>query len=346
MSGGQAIPNFELDDEEPWDPVAMDMICPLPRLFGVVSADGAARGVAESCVNWDQFWTRERTSQEWIVEPIIPSGRAVALVGGAKTGKSELLQFMTASAVAGLPTLLQPATGQLTAVYLDLEMTEEDLYDRLTEMGFGPETDFSRLHYLLLPSLPPLDTREGGTALLEFCLDVEADLVMIDTTARAVLGEEDSSDTFRAFARHTGQRLKAAGITWVRADHTGKDAARGARGSSAKNDDVDVVWQATRSQEGLKLRATHRRMAWVPEVVNLRRVENDLRYEVVRDAYPAGTKDAADALDAAGVPLDASCRAAQAALRDAGQGRSMGAISAALRWRREQAEDRSNKEER
>src|SRR5205823_2611131 len=54
----------------------------------------------------------------------------------------------------------------VVVLYFDYEMTEDDLYERLQDMGCGPEVDLSRLRYALLPTLPPLDTRDGGAALL------------------------------------------------------------------------------------------------------------------------------------------------------------------------------------
>ena len=77
----------------------------------------------------------------------------------------------------------------------------------------------------------------------------------MDTLARVTEGKEDSSDTLRTFYRHTGKPLKVAGVTWARADNTGKDANRGARGISAKDDDVDIVWQLTRGDASLALTA-------------------------------------------------------------------------------------------
>src|SRR5215207_7410755 len=68
--------------------------------------------------------------------------------------------------------------------------------------------------------------------------------------SRAVAGEENSADTLRNFNRHTGSLLKRHGNTWWRADHSGKDPTKGARGTSAKNDDVDIVWQLNRTESG------------------------------------------------------------------------------------------------
>jgi hypothetical protein len=55
----------------------------------------------------------------------------------------------------------------------------------------GGADDLSRVHYILLPSIPPLDTRAGGEVLLEYVSRVGADLVVFDTTARAVAVEKE-----------------------------------------------------------------------------------------------------------------------------------------------------------
>ena len=76
-------------------------------------------------------------------------------------------------------------------------------------------------------------------------------------------------DRRRADSLGEDPRLKQALIAWVRLDHSGKDAGKGQRGSSAKNDDVDVVIRLERTEAGVKLTATHRRMSWFPEETSL-----------------------------------------------------------------------------
>src|SRR5262249_54030743 len=192
--------------------------------------------------------------------PLLARGRAHAFVAPAKSGKTLLFQEVALALATGRPVLHRPASEPLTVVYLDMEMTEDDLYERAGDFGYGPDDDLSNLHYILLPSLPPLDTPEGGAALLDYVTNVSADVVIVDTLARSVAGPESDADTLRAFFRHTGLPLKAAGVTWARADNMGKDPSKGARGTSAKNDDVDVVWQLARGDASLKLTSTHRRV--------------------------------------------------------------------------------------
>ncbi len=126
-------------------------------------------------------------------------------------------------------------------LYLDYEMTPEDLRDRLEYFGYGPEYDLSHLHYASLPTLDALDSASGGDQITTDAVALGADLVVIDTAGRAVTGDENEADTYRALYARTGRLLKAEGIALVRLDHAGKDVAKGQRGSSGKNDDVDIV---------------------------------------------------------------------------------------------------------
>jgi hypothetical protein len=223
-------------------------------------------------------------------------------------------------------------------------MTLEDLRDRLSEFGYGPDDDLSHLHYALLPSLPPLDTEAGGIALRDAAVAVGAKLVVIDTTSRVIQGDENDADTMRAFYRFTGLLLKQALIAWVRLDHSGKDAGKGQRGSSAKNDDVDVVIRLERTKAGVKLTATHRRMSWFPEETSLTIAEEQgtvtfaMPISATGGGWPAGTKDVVDNLERLGAPLDISQNAAIRLLQedDCGVGREK--VKSALKHRRQRAE--------
>lgn len=284
-------------------------------------------------IDWTKFWAKDRTDRDWLLDDVLARGRGHALYAKQKTGKSEFMLW------AALEVLKRP---DVVVMYLDYEMGEDDIYDRLEDMGCGAHTDLSRLRYALLPSLPPLDTADGGLALLSRVTVLGNEfpdhhiVVIIDTTGRALEGDENSADTVRAFYRHTGIGLKQLGVTWARLDHAGKDAERGQRGSSAKGDDVDIVWRIARTDSGAELIRDAARPSWVPERVVFERVTVPaLRYVPVAYAWPAGTKDVADILDGLGLPLDIGVRPATKALRDAGHGRKNEVIRAALKYRRE-----------
>lgn len=284
-------------------------------------------------LDWATFWHREHDAAEWLYPDVLARGRGHAIYAQHKQGKSLLALWMAAELATG--------PEPVVVLYLDFEMTQDDVRDRLEDMGHGPGSDLSRLKYALLPTLPPLDTAEGGAALAAMVDGVQSDfpdhhlVVIIDTIGRAVTGEENSADTIRAFYAHSGIQLKRRRVTWARLDHAGKDAAQGQRGSSGKGDDVDVVWKLARTQNGISLSRDAARMPWVPERVTLGLFETPLRYVRLAEDWPAGTAETADALDRLGLPLDLSVRAAKTALREAGSGRATGVVGAALRWRRE-----------
>lgn len=293
----------------------------------------ATAGAISPFLDWSGFWAKDRREAEWLFEDVLARGRGHSLFASHKAGKSLFMLWVA----------LQLVSAGAVVVYLDYEMTEDDLYERLLDMGVEPGTELERLRYALLPSLPPLDEAAGARALLSLvdscaASHPEADIVVIiDTTSRAVAGEENSADTIRAFYRWTGLSLKQRGATWARLDHAGKDATRGQRGSSAKGDDVDLVWKLGRTEDGIELKREVSRMGWVPERVAFHLETHPLGYRRVAAGWPAGTKETAELLDAVGVPLEMGERPAGKALREAGHKVQQSVIRSAIRWRRELA---------
>lgn len=297
-------------------------------------------------VQWAEFWDAEDAEHDWVVYPLVPAGRAVALYAAAKAGKSTIvLDGVIAAATGRAPFGATDPKPPQSILYLDYEMTDADLRERLYETGYGPEVNLTHLHYALLPPMPPLDTKDGAAALLKLAQSVNARLVVVDTFGRAVEGEENDADTVRKFYRHTAIALKAAGIAVLRTDHSGKDVGKGQRGSSAKNDDVDIVWQLKRTDDGVKLTRTHTRISWVPEHVDITKTKDadgivSYTTEKRSKGYPAGTKQKAEALDDLGAALDITNAAARELLKGAGMAAANDVLSAALRFRRSEAERR------
>ena len=160
-------------------------------------------------------------------------------------------------------------------------MTQPDLQERLHSLGYNqPDPTLTdHLHYYQLSPWPPLDTPAGGQRLLQEALKVNAQLVVIDTLIRTLEGEENSADTIKNFNRYTGTPLKADGIALLRIDHAGKDPTRGQRGTSAKRDDVDVVWllePASGNLPGktmLTLQREAARIDWIQQDIHITRHE-------------------------------------------------------------------------
>lgn len=295
-------------------------------------------------LDWGEFWRTDHATEEWLIEPLLPTGRSVAIWAPAKTGKSLVLLSAVAAACTGRSVWGLPPRPPVRILYLDYEMTQADLKERLELLGYGPDDDLSNLRYALIPNLPPLDTPEGGQALLELAQAEQVQGVIVDTFSRATEGDENDADTLRSYYRRTGSLLKKNGIASARLDHAGKDIERGQRGTSAKNDDVDVVWRLTRTDDGVGFLRTHTRMTWVPERIDLVRHEGpddvwEFRRNVgLHGGWPAGTKEAAAVLDSVGAAIDVTTRNAAEALRNAGHKCSSKVLRAALKHRKQAAE--------
>ena len=305
----------------------------IAQLAAANAHEAVLLAAANSFVDWATFWDRDRREADWCFPDVLARGRGHAIYAGHKTGKSLFMLHVAA--------LIATGTDPNVVVYLDYEMGEDDLYERLDEMGYGPHSDLSRLRYALLPTLPPLDRPEGAKELDVILDKVLADypghhlVVIIDTTGRAVEGDENSADTIRAFYRWTGLGLKQRGATWARLDHAGKDGTKGQRGTSAKGDDVDVIWQLSRTDDGLLLRRDSARMSWIPEKVTFHQGDEPLRFVQIACGYPSGTAEVAQLLDNLNVELYASGTVAIAALKANNTPKRKTVVLAALRSRKE-----------
>ena len=213
-------------------------------------------------INWVDFWNQSFPAEDWLIKPIIPRNQLVVIYAPGGTGKS-LLALYIAAALATGRNIFGHDNQPINILYMDYEMQQAQLHERLTAMGYNKDTDLTKLHYASLPPIASLDKPEGAKQICDLARTCQAELVIIDTFSRAVEGAENDADTVRNFYRWTALNLKQEGRALLRIDHAGKDLGKGARGSSAKNDDVDLVWQMVRSNDEIKLTATKKRHTWI-----------------------------------------------------------------------------------
>lgn len=300
----------------------------------VVGIDGLDFDIpATKYIDWAEFFTKDRSEPEWLYEPVLARGRGHSLFAKGGSRKSLFALWMA----------VQVAAAGNVVIYCDYEMSEDDLYERLVDMGCTSPDGLLMLRYYLLPSLPPLNTEAGARAMVDIVEQARVDYpqahiaVIIDTISRAVVGEENSNDTIQEFYRHTGLALKQREVTYLRLDHAGHGDKQHARGGSAKAEDIDVAWALSQEDgNALKFTATKRRMGWVPEEVYFDQVDEPvLGFKERPPTWPKGTEEKADQLDRIGAPLDVSTRKARRLLEEAGITPGGGALlGKALKFRR------------
>jgi len=292
--------------------------------------------IGDMFVDWTEFFTKTRDDgDDWTIDDVLARGRGHSIFAKGKTGKSELVLRLVVDHVTS------PANTDVAVVF-DYEMGDADLYQRLVEdFGYSSETDFARLRYAQLPTIPPLDTPGGADTIDMILAWVEQQhpgahvIVVIDTIGRAVEGPENENDTILRFYRHTGSVLRRHEATWARLDHTGHENSDRARGGSAKLDDIDIAWELKRTDDGTELVRRASRLSWVPErVAFIRAIEPTVTYTRVPGSWPAGTADVARRLNALGVDVTAGRRAAGDALREDGWKGRNEVVAAAQRYRK------------
>jgi hypothetical protein len=286
-------------------------------------AEAASNWVRERLpiLDWHKLWTEEY-EEDWLVEPLLSRRRLIALYSAPKVGKSLLMLEIAACLASGRPVLGNQHDQAVRTLYVDFENDPRaDVRVRLEAMGFGP-SDLNALCYLTFPTLAKLDSSLGGEELLAAITEYGCEVVVIDTVSRAVAGEENENDTWLNFYKHTGMRLKQAGVALIRLDHSGKDETKGQRGGSAKSGDVDAVWRMSRdSEDTFDLICEAQRFPVTQSRLALRRIHDDrgLRHELIGN--PVGDK--ADRLVALlrkhSIDKTLSQNKAKKALRDCGE---------------------------
>ncbi|MFI2632590.1 AAA family ATPase [Streptomyces collinus] len=299
-------------------------------------------------VDWDPFFATDFGQIQLLPGQLLAPGQQITVVGDGKAGKSLLVQEWLWRMATGQSFLGDRPQPQIPVLYVDAENGQQDIQERFLSYGGGPGR-MGLLTYASFPPIRPLDTAGGGADLMAMVGEAEAQVVCLDTVSRFISGPENDADTWLALYRHTLLPLKRAGIASIRLDHMGKDGERGARGSSAKTQDVDHVWEL-RAQGGgtLVLKRTHTRTGIGPDqFVMVRQARKDgnrylpgatrhvlMEYEQMQEAIEGSVPWLIARIDKLGLPNDAGNPRTIKALAAAGIKAGKDKIAEAVRERK------------
>ena len=225
-------------------------------------------------------------------------------------------------------------------MYIDMENPQAELAQRLRSLGYAPtEMVGYPLLYFSFPDLPPLDTARGGSMLALEVERFDPQLIMFDSISRFVEGKEDAADTWQDFYANTMVPLRRQNRTVLRLDHQGHDTSKGARGSSAKRDDVDVAWIMKRKGNDIELKLAKGRGMGHPDRIELRRHVKPLRHLPI--SVRSKLDNCIEAMDTLHIRLDASRDEAAEMLRDSGYRFGNSLLGEALKCRRPSPSERT-----
>lgn len=283
-----------------------------------------------SLLSWGDFFNIDFGKIQLLPGKLMGPGQQIAVIGDGKAGKSLFVQEWMWRMATGQSFLNDHPQEPVRVLYLDAENGQEQVQERFLSFGAGPAA-MGELRYASFPPVRPLDTAGGGADLAALVKATGAQLVVIDTVSRFISGLENDADTWLSLYRHTLLPLKRDRVASVRLDHFGKDKERGGRGSSAKTQDVDHVWELTYEGSGeLTLKRTHTRTGIGPDRFHLARladrdgdswVAGSTRHVVrshehIEQNIPGTEEHIILALDSAGVPMEAGNRVVKNALAD------------------------------
>ncbi|MFC8515523.1 DnaB-like helicase N-terminal domain-containing protein [Streptomyces sp. NPDC057257] len=314
----------------------------------------SVRGAAQtshltgSFLDWNPFFATDFGQVDLLPGKLLAPGQQITIVGEGKAGKSLFVQEWLWRMATGQAFLGDRPQAPVPLLYVDAENGHQDIQERFLSYGGGPGR-MGLMTYASFPPMRPLDTAGGGADLMEMVKDCEARLVCLDTVSRFISGPENDADTWLSLYRHTLLPLKRAGIASVRLDHLGKDGERGARGSSAKTQDVDHVWELRAAGGGsLLLKRTHTRTGIGPGVFSIVRQARQfgdhylpgqtrhvlLEYEHFEQAPGGSVEWLVARIDELGLPDDAGNPRTIAALANANIKIGKDKIAAAVRMRK------------
>lgn len=204
----------------------------------------------------DQFpqldWTQMFNPEHLVVHPLagrfLEAGDQISITSAGKAGKSLFILDFAWRAATGRPFLGDQARDPIKILYLDLENNQSKIFGRLISLG-ATRDDIEQLTEMLdyrpFPAFSgPLN--QSPAAAYELLKMVEVSdpaAVILDTASRFINGKENDAETWLGLYRYVHMPLKARGVAGIRLDHFGKDETRGARGSSAKSQDIDHAWE-------------------------------------------------------------------------------------------------------
>lgn len=274
---------------------------------------------AAAPIDWQAFLTEKIQQPPFFTGKVMAEGHHVAMIGDGKAGKSLLVLDMAYRISAGQAFLGDGPRQRRRILYIDQENGRYDIQSRMLALGAKPG-QLDDLIYMSFPSFRPLDTPAGAADLIAEVDRHRPRLVILDTISRMIEGKENDSDPWRDMYRLFIIEMKRRECSTMRLDHFGKDKDKGGRGSSAKDQDVDAVWELRAVEKGgnrLTLTRTHTRNGIGPGVFSIERqgemVADQWRPGATRHVLLDGADRAgefivagtiADQLDAAGIPMD------------------------------------------
>lgn len=204
-----------------------------------------------------RFYPRDETEQDkrpeprWLMEGLLPAASTVMLYGPSGSYKSFLALDMALTLASGIAAWGAPARAACDVVYVPAEGARS--VERLRRPAWKMARQVEGpLPFYSIDTMPlvarPAEVVELVEAIKQRGLN--PGLIVLDTLSRALAGmnENDAKDA-GIFIEAIEMLKRAFDCTVLVVHHSGKEAARGARGSSALFAGFDAVFEVKAKKE-------------------------------------------------------------------------------------------------
>jgi hypothetical protein len=198
-----------------------------------------------------RFYLEDETEQEegkdpeWIVPLVVPKSSTVLLFGPTQSYKSFLALDLALSVASGTDTFGSKPTSEGLVVYAALEGRNniKKARRRAWKAAKGYDKSIPNFFVTTAPMVSQAnEIQEFGDQIAKKAAGRQVSVIVIDTLAKSMAGlnENDAGDAGR-FIRFCDSLVETFGCTVIAIHHSGKDAERAARGSSAFIAGFDTV---------------------------------------------------------------------------------------------------------
>lgn len=179
----------------------------------------------------------------WLIDGILPEGLSMAY-GPPAAGKS-FVALSWAAAIASGRTWYRRDVAHAPVVYIAAEGAGGMKVRRRSWMSANHQTSLP--HLAIIPQ--PVDPTDPGQQadLVRHVERLGACLIVWDTVARCMGGEENDTEAMKAFVAALDRIRDRTAASQLVVHHSGKDASKGARGSTVLEGACDGVFAVTQS---------------------------------------------------------------------------------------------------
>ena len=189
-------------------------------------------------------------NQQWLIDGVLPADAFGVIFGPSGAYKSFLAMDMAASIAGAKSWHSRDVDNAGHVIYIGAEGAS-GLH--LRKKAWEIRYQFPLKNLGILGSAVTINEAIECQLLVDLCLSAADEitdpirLVVIDTLARCFAGDENSAAEMGAFVRACDRIREATGATVLVIHHSGKDADKGARGSSALRAACDFEFKVVSS---------------------------------------------------------------------------------------------------